>query len=245
LTIDDRGVPKSHGPGAGAVWSPEDDFLVLGGRGLQVKAVEGGGTPYRILSTGDIVVPTDYSLDGTAILRYQVRDTLDVGVLPMISGKPDKAGQQWYSDTNANERFGRFSRERTPGFVAYQSDDSGRQEKIYIDSFPRRSKRVPVAEGAYPEWGRMNGRRTELFYVDPDSQLMVAQVELGAGGHAKVLGAPKELFQLPPGEALAGYSPYDVAPVRDQFVVRTPVDANRQKVIRNWPAKVTGAAASR
>ena len=53
------------------------------------------------------------------------------------------------------------------------------------------------------------------------------------------------LFQLAPGEALAGYSPYDVAPVRDQFVVRTPLDANRQlQVIRNWPAKVNGAAAS-
>ena len=77
----------------------------------------------------------------------------------------------------------------TPGFVANQWGDSGRQD-IYIDSFPVRAKRVPVstAGGAYPEWGRMTGRRTELFYVGPDSQLMVAQLELGAEGQAKVLG---------------------------------------------------------
>ena len=50
-------------------------LAVLGGRGLQMKAVEGGGTPYTILTTGDIVVPTDYALDGTAILYFQVRDS--------------------------------------------------------------------------------------------------------------------------------------------------------------------------
>ena len=177
----------------------------------------------------------------------QVRDTPDMGVLPMVSGKRDKGDPWWYLDTDAVENSGRFSRERTPRFVATHAGNRGVFE-VYVDSFPVRRKRVQVstAGGTSPEWGRMNGRRTERVYVAPDSQLMVAQLELGADGQAKVLGKATALFQLPPGEVAAGLTPYDVAPVRDQFVVRTPVDANRQlQVIRNWPAKVTGAAASR
>jgi hypothetical protein len=117
--------------------------------------------------------------------------------------------------------------------VAYQSDESGRNE-IYIDAFPRpRGKtRISTGGGTYPQWGA-GGR--ELFYVSPDNRLMVVDLKLTAVSVEPSM--PRELFRLPAVET--GYSPYDTTSDGRRFLVRaTPEHGAAQPlmVIINWPS---------
>ena len=75
----------------------------------------------------------------------------------------------------------------------------------------------------------------ELFYVSPDFALMVVGLKLGAD--SVELSAPRKLFPLPTGDD--GWSPYQVAPDGQRFLVRaTPQQqvAEPLTLIVNWPA---------
>jgi hypothetical protein len=63
-----------------------------------------------------------------------------------------------------NEMNGRFSPEPSPRWVAYRSDESGRNE-VYIDSFPqpRGKKQISTAGGGNPQWGA--GSRAVLRFA--------------------------------------------------------------------------------
>jgi hypothetical protein len=116
--------------------------------------------------------------------------------------------------------------------VAYQSDESGRNE-VYIDAFPdpRGKVRVSTGGGVLPQWGA-GGR--ELFYVSPDNKLMVVNLKMGADTVEP--SAPRELFPLPVVET--GLSPYDTTPDGQRFLVRATQGQAAQPltVIVNWPA---------
>ena len=80
------------------------------------------------------------------------------------------------------------------GWVAYNSNESGRRE-VYIQGFPeRRGKWQVSAEGGmYPQW-RADGK--ELYWTGNDGRtVMAAPMELQAGG-VKV-GRPELLFRAP------------------------------------------------
>src|SRR5262249_5747616 len=91
-------------------------------------------------------------------------------------GKPKPGAKpQPYIRAPFNQTLGRFSPDMR--WVAYQSDDSGRNE-VYVDSFPEAHKKVQIstAGGRYPEW-RRDGQ--ELFYVSLDDKLMAVTMKLG------------------------------------------------------------------
>jgi len=138
-----------------------------------------------------------------------------------------------YLRTPFYESHGRFSPETNPRWIAYTSDESGRYE-IYIDTFPERRHKTPISTGGglYPVWGA-GGR--ELYYVSPDLKLMAVSLKLGPDFAEP--SAPRELFPLPAVDT--GFSPYDVAPDGQRFLVRaTPQQqaAEPLTVIVNWPA---------
>jgi hypothetical protein len=116
--------------------------------------------------------------------------------------------------------------------VAYQSDESGRNE-IYIQAFPEPhgAIRISTGGGQYPQWSS-DGR--ELFYVSPDHKLMA--VSLKPGADSAQPSAPRELFPLPAGDL--AWSPYDMAPDGRRFLVRAASQqaAKPLTVIVNWPA---------
>jgi serine/threonine protein kinase len=123
---------------------------------------------------------------------------------------------------------GRFSlRDR---WIAYQSDESG-QSEIYIDTFPERHGKVQISTngGTIARWGAVG---PELFFVSPESKLMV--VSLKAGGAEP--STPQELFQLDVFDP--DVSPYEVARDGSGFLtIETPAHASEPlTLIVNWPA---------
>jgi hypothetical protein len=143
------------------------------------------------------------------------------------------AKPQPYLATRFNEQLGRFSPEPSPRWVAYQSDES-RRDEVYIDAFPQPlgKTRISTGGGACPQWG-VGGR--ELFYVSPDFKLMV--VDLKLTGNSVEPSARRELFRLPAVDT--GHSPYDTTPGGQRFLVlATPEHGASQPltVIVNWPA---------
>ena len=152
----------------------------------------------------------DWSRDGRWVLYHEITPGTqrDLWVLPSTpEGKPaPDATPRPYLRTPFNERWGRFSPEDSPRWVAYQSDETGRWE-VYIQAFPepRGATQISTGGGQYPQWGA--GAR-ELFYVSLDNKLMVVSLKMGADTVEP--STPRELFPLPAVDT--GYSPYDTTP---------------------------------
>jgi predicted Ser/Thr protein kinase len=175
--------------------------------------------------------------DGRFVLYFSLapntdRDLWVLDVTP--DGKPSLgATPRPYRRTPFSESWGRFSPEAPPRWVAYHSNDTGRNE-VYIQAFPepRGKFQISTGGGQYPQWGA-GGR--ELFYVAPDNKLMAVSLKLGTDSVEP--SAPRELFVLPAVDT--GWNPYDTDPDGQRFLVRaTPERAAAQPltVIVNWPA---------
>ena len=148
-----------------------------------------------------------------------------------------------YLRTPVNESEGRFSPEPNPRWVAYQSDESGRDE-VYVQSFPepRGPHRMSTNGGKAPQWGP-GGR--ELFYQSLDGKVMAMSLKLGAD--SVEASAPRELFAFSPRYSLLPALPlsnFQVAPDGQRFLVSVPDPTPRPlTVIVNWPALLKQTAA--
>jgi eukaryotic-like serine/threonine-protein kinase len=216
-------------------WSPDGRTIVsMGDNGTALYRKDAtGATPDQRLapwSPKDYFL-TDWSRDGRFILntRNTVETQADIWVVPMT---PDghltaNAQPRPYLRTPVNESAGRFLPELNPRWIAYQSDENGRDE-IYVQSFPEPHgpHRISANGGRAPQWGP-GGR--ELFYESLDGKVMA--VSLKATADSVDASAPRELLTLPP------QSIFEVAPDGQRFLVRTPDPTPRPlTVIVNWPA---------
>ena len=94
-----------------------------------------------------------------------------------------------------------------------------------------------------PRW-RSDGK--ELFYLAPNSQLMVAEVNWGGSTFEVADVHPLFHLRLAPGPPIydlgpaAGQIGYEVSADGQRFLVNSPVesDATPITVILNWPAKL-------
>jgi Tol biopolymer transport system component/predicted Ser/Thr protein kinase len=127
------------------------------------------------------------------------------------------------------EWHGRFSPEPNPRWVAYQSDETGRNE-IYIASFPdaRRKLQVTAGGGTFPQWGT-DGR--ELFYISGDGMLTVVSLKTGADGLEP--SSPQQLFPLATKFDLA--SPFEVSPDGKRILANQVQPISELDVVVNWP----------
>jgi eukaryotic-like serine/threonine-protein kinase len=224
------------------IWSPNSGTVVFRSLFSMVrKEATGTGDVDRLTESTNNQYPSDWSRDGRWILYFENAPSTtgwDLWALPVTpNGKPE-AKPRPYLHTQFNERHGRFAPEPNPGWVAYQSDESGRDE-VYIDGFPepRHKVRVSTGGGEYPEWSPA-GR--ELFYVSPDLKLMA--VSLKIGGDSVATSAPRELFALPVFEN--GYELYAVGHDGQRFLVLAlpeRQDPQPLTLISNWPALLTGS----
>jgi serine/threonine-protein kinase len=213
--------------------------------GIYRKDASGAGTEQRITDSANLQIPTDWSRDGRLLLFYEVAPETqrDVWVLPMTAdGKPEAGAKpRPYLRTRFNETQARFSPEPHPRWVAYQSDESG-QDEVYIQAFPEPRGKWPISTGGgrYPRWGP-DGR--ELYYVAPDDKLMAVCLKVGVD--TVETSEPRALFTVP-WDAAVVFSPYDVAPDGQRFLVRAVPETGSQplQVIVNWPALVKQKAAA-
>ena len=120
-------------------------------------------------------------------------------------------------------------------FIAYVSDESGREE-VYVKPFPKGDGRwlVSVNGGTLPHW---NARGGELFYAEGNT-LMAVAVETAAGFRWK---QPHVLFDGDKaGVWLYSFnsntSTFDVMPDAQRFVVLRSVGGARSSmtVVQNW-----------
>jgi Tol biopolymer transport system component len=160
----DRGVASrfTSGPGVKGfpVWSPDSRTIIFASSSpfnLFRKAAAGGGDEQRVMQSARWQYANDWSRDSRFLLYTEIAagTGLDLWILPVTpDGKlaPD-AKPRPYLRTQFNEKFGRFSPEPEPRWVAYVSDESGRDE-IYVDAFPepRNKMQISTGGGGFPEW---------------------------------------------------------------------------------------------
>ncbi len=224
------------------VWSPDSRqvmFRTGSPTNLYRKEASGAGTEQRVTESANRQWPTDWSSDGRLVLYGEVApDTAkDLWVLPVTpDGKPEAGvGARPYLRSRFNEDGGRFSPDLHPKlgprWVAYTSDESGRNE-VYVQAFPepRGKFQISTGGGNYPEWSA-DGR--ELYYLSLDSKLMAVGLNLRAD--SVVPSTPLELFAVSAG--LAGIQPYAVTPDGKGFLVLKPAGGSQPlEVTVNWPA---------
>ncbi len=174
---------------------------------LWEMTLPGGDAAKVILQSPSSKTPNDVSPDGRHLVYREFNDRTRgyLMVLPLVEER-----RPWIflatADDESNADFSPDGR-----WVAYVSDESGRQE-VYAASFPEPTRRVRVSSegGIQPRWSR-DGK--ELFYVR-SGRLMAVAVE--RQGEEPGFGESRSLFSLPlyslvdPGFHAA--TRYDVAP---------------------------------
>ena len=239
----DRGTSRrtTHDSGGGfdPQWSPDSRTILFTGENVTAlyrKDAAGAGPDQRLGSL-PLSNLTDWSHDGRFVLgtRGTVETQTDIWVLPVTADGqlvPDAAVKP-YLRTPVSESGGRFSPEATPRWVAYQSNESGRNE-VYVQSFPdaRGPHRISADGGTAPQWGP-DGR--ELFYRSAAGKVVAVNVTLGSDTVAA--SSPRELFTIPP------ESFFEVAPDGQRFLVNVlDPTSHPLTVIVNWPSLMNSRA---
>ena len=108
-------------------------------------------------------------------------------------------------------------------FVAYQSNESGRDE-IYVQTFPgpAESGRSRTAGGVEPHW---RGDGKEIYYRSPDQKLMAVEVRTGATFEA---GVPQAALPrpVPPGQS--------AQPLRSRPPTASGSSSSRRSAATRW-----------
>ena len=138
---------------------------------LYVRSVADGTPEERLLKSRarPTSVPSDVSADGRLLL-YTVNTgtTSEIWSVPLAGDRTPHP----FVKSNFNARDGQFSPDGK--WVAYQSDESGRNE-IYLQPFPGPGERIQVSAGGGTQvrWGR---RSAEVFYIAADRRLTAVPV---------------------------------------------------------------------
>jgi eukaryotic-like serine/threonine-protein kinase len=143
------------------VWSPDGRSIAFnanlnGPPSVFVKEL-GGGEEHPVTKPGTIQHVDDWMRDGNIL--YSSSEAASGSDIYLTNGK-DGTGKPWMQ-TPAGESSARVSPDQR--WVAYVSDDSGRQE-VYVAPFDHHADRIRVSSdsGRAPVWSR-DGR--ELYFV--------------------------------------------------------------------------------
>jgi serine/threonine-protein kinase len=122
-------------------------------------------------------------------------------------------------------------------WLAYESDETGRNE-VYVRPFPEVGAgkwQVSTGGGVMPVWAHSG---QELFYIDPDSQMVAAQLQ---PGEDFAISERVVLFSIGPAilfRPTEQYSLYDVAPDDQRFVMLQAVSLETSTpeliLVQNW-----------
>jgi len=226
------------------VWSPDASQVVFARavqaeRGMTLSlAPASGGSTLRLRDITGAGFPSDWSSNKryVAYTGYVGQGGAGIYILPLQQGK---AGEPWeYLQTEHNEGGAVFSPAQgdgDPKWIAYTSDESGRNE-VYIQSFPKAGTKLQVslAGGSDVQW---KPDAKELYYLAPNDDLMALDITTSPKLEA---GLPRRMFRISsptvfPAHSL-NYANY--APARDgqRFLVSRTIagPASSISVVTNW-----------
>jgi Tol biopolymer transport system component len=179
------------------VWTPDGRRVAFASRrddmvtfNLYWERTDGSGDIERLATSRDSQYPGSWHPTGRflAFQERAARTNFDVWILP-IEGDEASRGKPGKPTVFLNSAFD----EREPIFspdgrwLAYQSNESGRDE-VYVRAFAAQSRpwRISTGGGFDPAWSRT---RSELLFVAPDGQIMVASYAVE--GEALHAGLPR------------------------------------------------------
>lgn len=192
------------------------------------------GARERELTTGpDVDTPLDWSPDGATIVCQRSGATgVDLSLMTVATGRTESLTL----NTSFSESRARLSPDGR--WIAYASDETGRNEVFVAECPSGRGKRaVSTGGGDFPQW-RADGR--ELFYVSDLQTMMAVSVTTTARGPE--VGPPAELFQIDRPAEVSGRpeaSLYRVDATGQRFLIAVRAPASSAppiQVIVNWPA---------
>ena len=217
------------------IWSPSGKEITFwsarqGNGDIYMRPADGTGEPALLVGAPLRERPSDWSPDGKYLL-YDIHNEENTWDLWYLKRKEDGSGFEPvpFLQTSFSERAAKFSPDGR--FVAYVSDESGRNE-VYVRPFPGAEGKWQVSGngGIQPRWSK-DGK--ELFYVERDTLMTVAV----ATTPSFTSGAATRLFQ---DAHLIGTVPrYDVSADGHRFVLTEPAAIAEEKppsihIVENW-----------
>jgi len=209
----------------GSAWMPDSQRVTFAYRGdIYWRRADGGAPAERLFARDGPDGPNDWSPDGQVLVfADQTTNRFDIWMWPR-GGEP-----RALVATPAHELTARLSPDGR--WLAYQSDESGRQE-IYVHPFPNVDDGkwlVSRGGGLSPAWSR-NGR--ELFYLN-GSTLVAVPIQPGRTPAVLEVGDPIALFD---GPFDMGANNFDVFPDGTFVMVEADPSARHAQidVVLNW-----------
>ena len=171
------------------VWSPDGRRVAYtdGTGGVFIRSVDGTSPPERIDPKGRRFLCTTWSPDDAVLGCFEEQNQNTGSDLWMLPLRGEGEPAPWIV-TNADELYPDFSPDGR--WVAYLSDESGRQE-VYVASYPDAGGKWQVSNGG-ASFGRFTADARAIVYADNEGRMFSVPVEAGPSGLE--IGAPSALF---------------------------------------------------
>jgi serine/threonine-protein kinase len=207
------------------LWSNDGRYILFPSReGIWWIRADGTGQPQQLTHSNNLQIPTSFTSDGKLLALLEIipataaSDIWTVSVESGISGL--RAGKpEIFLQTAFHERMPMISPDGR--WMAYQSDESGKQE-VYVQGFPdgHGKRQISGDRGGYPKWSR-NGHELFFWPFGPNPHLMVVPFE--ARGDSFVADKPRVWSERVP-VFFQAQKFYDPAPDGKSIVALMPVD---------------------
>ena len=197
-------------------WSPDGKSLIYisdpgnNNASIMQRRADGSGTPERLLGSDKAIAEALWAPDGKTLVLRTTLPTRDILIFhPGVdsTATPVVASQKFDERAATLAPDGRY--------IAYQSDESGRDE-IYIRPFPRTDDgrwQVSRDGGEEPLWGRTGH---EIFFRSASGNMMAVPVTTGA---SLEVGTPRPLFSTKAYVRTLSHRAYDVTPDDRRFIM--------------------------
>jgi Tol biopolymer transport system component len=218
------------------LWSPDDSMIVYvsnakSGGDIVMKRSSGTGAEEVLLANETFTLASDFSPDGKLLLFQEQELKGKTGWDLWLYSFADRKARLFLR-TPYQEGLGVFSRDGR--FVAYQSNESGRNEIYVLPLSGNGAKwQISTEGGTRPRFSR-DGR--QLHYLSADNQLMA--VDFTTSGDELAAGVPRPLFDSKMRNSPAWQ--YDVA-ADGRFLVNKVVEDVSPApltLVQNWTTKL-------